>query len=149
MGHEEWRILQPRAAHLFILIYTVYGCIAAIIREITKYICQIINILSEIIMYIFTHDISSCYIYMRSTKIRKTKQKYMKQWRSNLARLNKKITHYMLDNYKVVDYEVKKPSPRPNITRRPFGYHRWKRSTIARRRCINFIQGMHKTIEAR
>jgi hypothetical protein len=48
---------------------------------------------------------------MRSTKIRKTKQKYMKQWRSNLARLNKKITDYMLDNYKVVDYEVKKPSP--------------------------------------
>ena len=73
----------------------------------------------------------------------------MKQWRSNLARLNKKITHYMLDNYKVIDYEVKKPSPRPNITRKPFGYHRWKRSTIARRRCINFIQGLHKTIEAR
>ena len=94
MGHEEWRILQPRAAHLFILIYTVYGCIGAIIREITKYICLIINILTEIIRYIFTHDIRSCYIYMRSTKIRKTKQKYMKQWRSNLARLNKKITDY-------------------------------------------------------
>jgi hypothetical protein len=149
MGHEEWRILLPRAAHLFILIYTVYGCIGAIIREITKYICLMINILSEIIRYIFSHDISLCYIYIGSTKIRKTKQKYMKQWRSNLARLNKKITDYMLDNYKVVDYEVKKPSPHPNITIRPFGYHKWKRSTIAQRRCINFIQGRHKTIEAR
>ncbi len=71
------------------------------------------------------------YIYMRSIKIIKTKQKYMKQWRSNLARLNRIIKEYMLDNYKVNDYEVKKPSHRSNITRRPYGYHKWRRSTIA------------------
>jgi hypothetical protein len=68
---------------------------------------------------------------MRSTKIRKTKQKYMKQWRSNLARLNKRIQDYMLGNYKAMDYEVKKPSPCPNITMRPYGYHKWRKSTIA------------------
>ncbi len=73
----------------------------------------------------------------------------MKQWRSNLARLNKKIKEYMLDNYKVIDYEVRKPSQRSNITWRPYGYHTWKRSTIARRRCIKYIQRIHKTIEVR
>jgi hypothetical protein len=73
----------------------------------------------------------------------------MKQWRSNLARLNKILQIYMLDNYKVVDYGVKKPSPHHNIIRRPYGYHKWRRSTIARRRCIKYIQEMHKTIEAR
>ena len=86
---------------------------------------------------------------MRSIKIIKTKQKYMKQWRSNLARLNRIIKDYMLDTYKVIDYEVKKPSKRSNITRRPYGYHNWRRSTIARRRCIKYIQRLHKTIEVR
>ncbi len=55
----------------------------------------------------------------------------------------------MLDNYKVVDYKAKKPSTSPNITRRPYGYHKWKRSTTARRRCIKYKQGLHKTIEVR
>ena len=73
----------------------------------------------------------------------------MKQWRSNLARLNKKIKDHMLDNYKVIDYEVRKPSQRSNITWRPYGYHKWRRSTIARKRCIKYIQRLHKTIEVR
>ena len=94
-------------------------------------------------------DINTCYIYMRSIKIIKTKQKYMKQWRSNLARLNNKIKDHMLDNYKVIDYEVRKPSQRSNITWRPYGYHKWRRSTIARKRCIKYIQRLHKTIEVR
>jgi hypothetical protein len=55
----------------------------------------------------------------------------------------------MLDNYKVIDYEVRMPSQRSNITWRPYGYHRWRRSTIARRRCIKYIQRMHKTIAVR
>jgi hypothetical protein len=124
MGHEGWRRLPPRAAHLFILIYNLLGYIGAILKELTHYIHLTINILSEIIIYIFSHDISSCCIYMISTKMRKTKQTYMKQWRSNLARLNKILQIYMLDNYKVVDYEVKKPSPHHNIIRRPYGYHK-------------------------
>jgi hypothetical protein len=74
MGHEGWRRLPPRAAHLFILIYTLSGYIGAILKEITHYIYLTIKILSEIIIYIFSHDISSCYIYMRSTKIIKTKK---------------------------------------------------------------------------
>jgi hypothetical protein len=69
-----------------------------------------------------------------STKYKKNKTKYMKQWRTNLARLNRQIKDYMLDNYKVIDYEVRKPSPQPEITRRPYGYHKWRRASIARRR---------------
>ncbi len=65
-------------------------------------------------------DINTCYIYMKSIKIIKTKQKYMKQWRSNLARLNMKIKDHMLDNYNMIDYEVRKPSLRSNITWRPY-----------------------------
>jgi hypothetical protein len=55
----------------------------------------------------------------------------------------------MLDNYKVIDYEVRKPSQRSNITWRPYGYHKWRRSTIARRRCLKYIQRLHKTVEVR
>jgi hypothetical protein len=70
------------------------------------------------------------YIHEIHKKI-KTKQKYMKKWRSNLARINKKIKAYLLDNCKVIDYEVKKPSQRSNITWRHYGYHKWRRSTLA------------------
>ncbi len=55
----------------------------------------------------------------------------------------------MPDNYRVIDYEVKKPSPHPEITRRSYGYHKWRRAKIARRRCIEIIQKTHKTIEVK
>ncbi len=106
-----------------------------------------LGIIMNLIKYIFTHDIRSCYIHITPRKMRKTKQKYMKQWRANLARLNKLKKEYMLNNYKVIDYEVKKPSPRPEISRRPYGYHKWRRAKIAR--CIKFIQQVHNTIEVK
>jgi hypothetical protein len=64
-------------------------------------------------------------------------------------RLNKKIKAYMLETYKVMDYEVRKPSQRSNIIWRPYDYHKWRRSTISCRRCIRYIHRMHKTIEVR
>ena len=91
MGLEDWKHLIPRAAHLFILIYSVPLYIWEIIKGIMKNIYIILGIISEIISYILSIDINTCYIYMRSIKIIKTKQKYMKQWRSNLARLNRII----------------------------------------------------------
>ncbi len=149
MGLGVWNYIQPRAAHLYILIYMVYEHLRESLKGIISYIYIMIGIIINIIRYIFTHDIRSCYIHITPQNIRKTKQKYMKQWRANLARLNKQIKDYMLDNYKVIDYEVRKPSPRPEITRRPYGYHKWRRAKIARRRCIKFIQQMHTTIEVR
>jgi hypothetical protein len=149
MGLGVWKYIQPRAAHLYILIYTVQGYIWEILKGIINYILMFIGILSDIIIYILTQDIKSWHIHIITRKIIKTKQKYMKQWRTKLARLNRLIKDYMLDNYKVKDYEVKKPSPHPEITKRPYGYHKWRRAKIARRRCIKFIQQMHNTIEVR
>jgi hypothetical protein len=55
----------------------------------------------------------------------KSLKKYMKFWRSKLARLNQRFDTYTKENYKVVDYEVKKPSPRmSNLTWKPYGYYR-------------------------
>ena len=63
------------------------------------------------------------YIY-EIHKNNKTKQKYMKQWRSNLARLNNKIKDHMLDNYKVIDYEYVTRGLRKTLpARQPYVNH--------------------------
>jgi hypothetical protein len=94
------------------------------------------GVISDIMIYILRKDGESWHMHIITRKIINAKQKYMKQWRTNLARLNRLIKDYMLDNYKVIDYEVKKPPPCPEITRRPYGYQKWRRVQIARRRCI-------------
>ena len=67
----------------------------------------------------------------------KSLKRYMKYWRSKLARLNERFNNYIKQHYKVVDYEVKKPSQRiTEITWKPYGYSRKIRSIRARRRCI-------------
>ena len=78
MGLEDWKHLPPRPAHLYILIYSVPTYIWNLLKEIMNYIYTIFKILQEIIIYIMSIDINTCYIYMRSIKIIKTKQKYMK-----------------------------------------------------------------------
>ena len=105
MGLGVWKYIQPRAAHLYILIYNVYEYLRESLKGLISYIYIIIGIIINIFRYIFTHDIRSCYIHITPQNIRKTKQKYMKQWRTNLARLNQQIKDYMLDNYKVIDYK--------------------------------------------
>ncbi len=85
---------------------------------------MIMGVLADMILYILRRDCESWHIHIITRKIIKTKQKYMKQWRTNLARLNRYIKDYMLDNYKVMEYEVKKPSSCPEITRKPYGYHK-------------------------
>jgi len=60
-------------------------------------------------------------------------KRYMKYWRSKLARFN----NYIKQHYKVVVYEVKKPSQRMTyLTWKPYGYSRRVRIIRARRRCI-------------
>ncbi len=61
MGLEDWKHLIPRAAHLYM--------------RIMNYIYTILKLIKEIIIYIMSIDINTCYIYMRSIKIIKTKQK--------------------------------------------------------------------------
>ncbi len=107
-----WQYKQPQAARLYILIYMIYEYIRESLKGIIIYMYMMIGILITLIRYIFSHDISSCYVHIKPRKIIKTNNIYLKQWRTNLARLNRIIKEYMLNNYKVIDYEVKKPSPR-------------------------------------
>jgi hypothetical protein len=72
----------------------------------------------------------------------------MKFWKSRLARLNDMFDSYIKENFKVVDYQVKSPSRREhNLTWRPYGYYKRRKSRIARNRCIAIKSTT--TIEAR
>jgi hypothetical protein len=78
-------------------------------------------------------------MYRNKHTRQKSLRKYMKCWRSTLARLNSKFDTYIKENYKVVDYGVKKPSHRErSLTWKPYGYHRRLRINNACRRCIDF-----------
>jgi hypothetical protein len=61
----------------------------------------------------------------------------MKFWRSKLARLNERFNNFIKQHYKVVDYEVKKPSQRITyLTWKPYGYSSRIKINRARGRCI-------------
>jgi hypothetical protein len=69
------------------------------------------------------------YMYQSKHTRQKSLQKYMKFWKSRLARLNNMFDSYIKENYKVVDYHVKTPSLREhNLTRRPYGYYKRRKS---------------------
>jgi hypothetical protein len=81
-------------------------------------------------------------MYRNKHTRQKSLRKYMKFWRSTLARLNSKFDSYIKENYKVVDYGVRRPSCRErSLTRRPYGYYRRLRINNAHRRCIDFKRG--------
>jgi hypothetical protein len=62
-------------------------------------------------------------MYINRHTHHKSLKKYMKSWRSRLARLNDMFDTYIKENYKVVDYQIKKPSMRKHdLTWRPYGY---------------------------
>jgi hypothetical protein len=65
MGLEDWKHVIPLAAHLYILIYSVPIYIWNLLERIMNYIYTILKILKEIIIYIMSIDINTCYIYMR------------------------------------------------------------------------------------
>ncbi len=68
--------------------------------------------------------------YINKHTRQKSLKKYLKSWRSRLARLNDMFDTYIKENYKVVDYQIKAPSTREHdLTWRPYGYY--KRRNIA------------------
>jgi len=72
----------------------------------------------------------------------KSIKKYMKCWRSKLARLNKVFDTYIKENYKVQEYAIKKLTQRRlHLTWRPYGYYKRCKKRQARRRCI-FHKGL-------
>ncbi|MFN9981622.1 MAG: hypothetical protein ACK53Y_16980, partial [bacterium] len=74
-------------------------------------------------------------MYINKHTRQKSLKKYMKSWRSRLARLNDMFDTYIKE--KVVDYQVKTPSTREHdLTWRPYGYYKKRKAMTARRRCI-------------
>ena len=102
-----------------------------------KYYATITYLLTYILIQGIYHGIRSAkiwiyYICQSKHTRQKSLQKYMKFWKSRLARLNDMFDSYIKENIKVVDYHVKSPSRREyNLTWRPYGYY--KKSQIAAR----------------
>jgi hypothetical protein len=64
-------------------------------------------------------------------------RRYTKFWRLKSPRLNEKFNKYIKEQYKVVDYEIRKPSMRTtDLTWRPHGYLRRIRISMARKKCL-------------
>ncbi len=62
-GARGLETFKPRAAHLYILIYSVPIYIWNLLERIMNYIYTILIILKEKIIYIMSIDINTCYIY--------------------------------------------------------------------------------------
>jgi len=71
----------------------------------------------------------------RTLKIRKI-FKYLKNWRSKLAKIHHSIIHHTLSPplSDLRQSYSKKPTRTTEITRTPYGHHRWKRAMRARQR---------------
>jgi hypothetical protein len=77
------------------------------------------------------------HMYISKHTRQKSLKKYMKSWRSRLARLNDMFDTYIKENFKVVDYQVRTPSIREHdLTWRPYAYHKRRKAMAARGRCI-------------
>jgi hypothetical protein len=77
------------------------------------------------------------HMYNNKHTRQKSLKKYMKAWRSRLARLNDKFDTYIKENYKVVDYHIKIPSSREHdLSWRPYGCYKRRKAMLARSRCI-------------
>jgi hypothetical protein len=88
------------------------------------------------------------HMYINKHTRQKSLKKYMKSWRSRLARLNDMFDSYIKENYKVVEYQIKTPSSREHdLTWKPYGYHKRSKAMAARRRCIALMSV--QTIEAK
>jgi hypothetical protein len=90
--------------------------------------------------YLTTCEISTNTYYSihRQLNIRKI-HKHLKNWRLKLAKLQCSISYYLFhpSSTNTRQWYVKCPSKAPEMTRRAYGYHKWKRAMLARRRLLN------------
>jgi len=107
-----------------------------------KYYTMITYILTYILIQGLHHGTRSAkiwiyYMYQSKHTRQKSLQKYMKFWKSRLARLNNMFDSYIKENYKVVDYHVKTSSLREhNLIWSPYGHYKKRRSKIVHSKCI-------------
>jgi len=125
--------MPPDATQLFILIYWEQ------LLKWMKYHTSIAYLLIYILIQGLQHGTRSVkiwiyYSYQSKHTKQKSLQKYMKFWKSRLAKLNNIFDSYIKENYKVVEYHVKTPTWREhNLTWRPYGYYKKRNSRIALR----------------
>ena len=90
--------------------------------------------------YLLTNETTTTLYYSihRTLKIRKI-FKYLKNWRSKLAKLHHSIIYHTLSptQSNIRQWYVKKPTRTTEITRTPYGHHRWKRAMRARQRLLS------------
>jgi hypothetical protein len=107
-----------------------------------KYYATITYLLTYILIQGIYHGTRSAkiwiyYMYQSKHTRQKSLQKYIKFWKSRLARLNNMFDSNIKENFKVVNHHVKTPSMREhNLTWRPYGCYKRRRSEIAPNRCI-------------
>ena len=90
--------------------------------------------------YLLTSETTTTLYYSihRTLKIIKV-FKYLKGWRSKLARLHHSIIYHTLSSTQsnIRQWYVKRPTRTTEITRTPYGHHRWKRAMKARQRLLS------------
>lgn len=117
-------------------MFYILTAIASMITTCTYiYLC----ILLQLIMYILNINPSTRYCHpLIRPRTYKNLHKYLKQWRTTLAHLNKRIDIYFKSNYKPAAYTLRKRIPRElQLNYYPRGYIKRKRRHQARVTCIN------------
>jgi hypothetical protein len=109
--------------------------LTSILAHINHIIYILTIIYQTIIRCVITQALQTYHMHL-NYKSMPTLRKYLRQWKYHLARLNDIIDIYFKENYKVVDYQIKKPNMRlRDLPRVPFGYHKWRRRHQARIQC--------------
>jgi hypothetical protein len=116
--------------------------LTSILDHINIILYILTTIFQTIVRYVITQTLQPYQVHLNYKSIPKL-HKYLRQWKHHLARLNNIIDIYFKENHKVVDYQIKPPNMRlSNLTRVPYGYHKWRRRHQARIRCIQHVQLM-------
>jgi hypothetical protein len=96
--------------------------------------------LDAIYDYLLTSETTTTLYYSihRTLKIRKI-FKYLKNWRSKLAKIHHSLIHSTLSppQSDIRQWYVKKPTRTNEIIRTPYGHHRWRRTIRARQRLLS------------
>ncbi len=96
--------------------------------------------LDAIYDYLLTSETTTTLYYSihRTLKIRKI-FKYLKNWRSKLAKIHHSLIHSTLSppQSDIRQWYVKKPTRTTEITRTPYGHHRWRKAIRAKQRLLS------------
>jgi hypothetical protein len=103
-------------------------------------LCMFYIALDALYDYLLASETTTTLYYSinRTLKIRKI-FKYLKNWRSRLAKIHHSIINSTLSppQSDIRQWYVKKPTGTTEITRTPYGHHKWKRAMRARQSLLS------------